>query len=79
MVYGVERSSRISELIGSMAEKDSSQYYSVIRSPKGGWIRTRTNIETQHFLETLSVITAAEYPSHVVHEGDGVCRNAVKM
>ena len=34
-------------------------------------MRTRTNI-TQHFLETPSGTTAAEYPTYIVHEGEGV-------
>ena len=34
--------------------------------------RAHTN-NTPHFLENPSVITAAEYLSHIVHEGDSRC------
>ena len=37
----------------------------------------RTDIEAPHVLETPSVIAAAEYPCHIVHEGDGVCAKAM--
>jgi hypothetical protein len=42
------------------------------------WVaRTRTDIETPHVLETPFLIATAEYPSHIVDKGDGVCAKAV--
>ena len=39
--------------------------------------RTRTDIKIPRVLETPLVIEPAEYPSDIVHKGDGVCSKAV--
>ena len=55
-----------------------NNYQSIVLSPKRGRfvVCTRTDM-TPHFLETPSVITTAEFSSHIVHECEGVCIKAV--
>ena len=55
-----------------------NNYQSIVLSPKRGRfvVCTRTDM-TPHFLETPSVVTTAEFASHIVHECEGVCMKAV--
>jgi hypothetical protein len=55
-----------------------SLVHSVAHHRERRWVaRARTDIETPHVLETSFLITTAEYPSHIVDKGDGVCAKAV--
>jgi hypothetical protein len=59
-------------------EMGISLAYSIAHHREARWeARTRTDIETPHVLEASFLIATAEYPSHIVDEGDGVRAKAV--